>query len=284
VTIAQERNYYDQIVDAGTPAEKARSLTPELASLEDRLFAESEKVVTAGAKVIFWSEVNAVLLPEHKDDFLRRARAFAQAHQVYLAPAYLVLRYGETTGDNQVTMIQPDGNVAYTYTKTKSWYATDSDGILRFVDTPFGRISTAICFDMDFPELIRQAARQNVDIMLVPAFDSYGIRTYHTEVGLMRAVEYGFSVVRQVNEGISMAADYQGRVLAYQDFYRTSDRVMIADVPIRGTHTLYGRLGDWLAYLCCAMAIAAIVATAVWKVAGPIRSPRHEDSPTGSGG
>ena len=65
----------------------------------------------------------------------------------------------------------------------------------------------------------------------MPALDSMGIRPYHTEVGLLRAVENGFSVVRQTSEGASMAADYQGNVLAYQDFFRTTDRLMVADVP-----------------------------------------------------
>lgn len=80
-------------------------------------------------------------------------------------------------------MITPAGEVAYTCEKTKSWYPTNSDGILRYVDTPYGRLSTAICFDMDFPAFIRQAARAGVDIMLVPAFDWKPIKPFHTPAG-----------------------------------------------------------------------------------------------------
>jgi apolipoprotein N-acyltransferase len=260
VTVAHPRNYWDSVVDRGTPRELAQGLAPELATLEDRLFAESERAAEAGAQIIFWSEGNAVMLPGHRDAFLQRAKSFARQHGVYLVPSYLVFQYGAATGDNGLVMIGPDGEIAYRYSKTMSWYATDSDGILRSVQTPFGRISTAICFDMDFPAFIRQAAGQGVDIMLVPAFDTFGTRPYHTEVGVMRGVDYGFAVVRQVNEGMSMAVDNRGSVLAQQDFYATDHWVMLADVPVRRTTTLYGRLGDWFAWLCSLVAMVGLVA------------------------
>jgi len=277
VTIAHARNYWDEIGDFGTPPDAARALAPELDALEDDLFAASGRAAAAGAQIIFWSEGNAVVLPEHRDAFVDRARAFAQEHGIYLVPAYLVFAYGQTSGDNGLLMITPAGDVAYTYTKTKSWYATDSDGILRTVDTPFGRVSTAICFDMDFPGFIRQAAQQGVDIMLVPGFDTAGTRPYHSEVSLMRAVDYGFSVVRQVNEGASMATDYLGNVVAYQDFFAAQDRVLLADVPVRGTQTLYGMLGDYFPWVC----VAAGMGLMTYAAMGASVAGRHAPAPGG---
>ena len=250
ITIAHQRNYVDEVVDLGTPTEAVNRLAPELSSLEDALFAESEKAAAAGARVIFWSEGAAVLSSDHRDSFTRRASAFAKRHGVYLVPAYQVLLDGQTTMDNGLLMISPDGEIAYRYTKTQSWYATASDGVLHSIETPFGRLATAICFDMDFPAFIRQVTGQGVDIMLVPAFDTLGTRPYHTEVGLMRSVELGFSVVRQTNEGTSMAVDYQGNLLATQDFFTTAQRTMVADVPTQGVATIYGVLGDFVPWLC----------------------------------
>ena len=31
-----------------------------------------------------------------------------------------------------------------------------------------------------------------------------------------------------------MAVDYLGRVIAYQDFFTTTNRIMVVDVPIKG--------------------------------------------------
>ncbi len=255
ITVEHPRDYWGEIIDLGTPREVAHRYEQEIEALEEELFAQSELAAAGGAKVIFWSEGNGVLYEEDEAEFIRRAQAFARNHQVYFAPAVLVLHYGETSSDNKLLMITPGGEVAYSYTKTISWYATDSDGLIDVVDTPYGRIAATICFDMDFPAFIRQAARQEVDLMIVPAFDSEGIRPYHTYVGLFRGIEGGFSVVRQVNAGTSVAVDYQGNVLAYQDHFRTADRVMYADVPIQGVRTIYSVLGDWFAYLAAAGAV-----------------------------
>ncbi|MBN1955979.1 MAG: carbon-nitrogen hydrolase family protein, partial [Anaerolineae bacterium] len=234
VTVPHPRDYWSEIVDLGTPRGVAHQFEAEVTSLNDQLFAASEQVVAGGAQIVFWSEGNGVVYEEDEAAFLQRAQAFAREHQVYFAPALLVLHYGQSSTDNKLVMITPQGEVAFTYVKTISWYPTDSDGIIRCVDTPYGRIAAAICFDLDFPSLLRQAAQQEVDLVIVPGFDSAGIKHYHTQVGLFRAVEGGFSVVRQVNTGTSMAVDYQGNVLAYQDHFRTTDRTMLADVPTQG--------------------------------------------------
>ena len=258
VTIAHARNYWDEIIDRGTPPELARSFLPEFQALEEQLFAASEKAARSGAKVIFWSEADAFILPEQKDAFLQRARAFARQQGVYFMPAYEILRYGDTSGYNGLAMITPQGEIAYEYEKTMSWYATNSDGVLHSVGTPYGRIGALICFDLDFPALARQAAQQGVDILLVPAFDTYATRVYHTEVGLLRAVEDGFAVARMVNEGTSMAADARGQVLAVQDFFTTAERIMFADLPTRGVSTPYGLLGDWFAWLSILLVFGAV--------------------------
>jgi apolipoprotein N-acyltransferase len=71
-------------------------------------------------------------------------------------------------------------------------------------------------------------------------------------------VENGFSMVRQTSNGESMAADFGGRVLARQDYFRTADRLMLADVPTRRAWTLYGVLGDWFAWAGSALALILV--------------------------
>lgn len=261
VIVPQQRDYYAEIIDLGTPAEVAHGFAPELADLQEDLFTQSERAADSGAEIIFWSEGNSLLYPEDEAAFIERARTFAQQRSVYFVPAYVAFRYDEATADNKLLMITPTGELAYEYTKTKSWYPTDSDGIIHAIDTEFGTLSAVICFDMDFPAFMRQAARQNVDIMLVPSFDWEPIKPYHTQVGLLRGIENGFSVVRHVNEGTSIAIDYQGNVLAYQDYFDTADHLLLVDMPIEGTSTLYGLLGDWLVYasgLFVAGAVASV--------------------------
>jgi len=259
VTVVQPTDYWAEIIDKGTPVDIAHQYDAEFESLEESLFTKSEQVVQIGAQIVFWSEANVVLHPDEEAVFLERAQTFAREHNIYFAPAMLVFKYDEMYADNKLVMITPNGDIAYNYEKTMSWYETNSDGILHVLDTPYGRISMAICFDMDFPHFIRQAARQDVDIMLVPAFDWEPIKTFHTQVGLFRGIENGFSIIRQVNKGTSMAIDYLGRVIAYQDFFTTPNRTMVVDVPIEGVETVYGALGDWVAYITVLFTVGTIV-------------------------
>ncbi len=258
VTIAHPRDYWNWI-DQSTPRALVDSYAAELSGMQEQLMAQSERAVAAGAKIVFWSEGNVVLTEDNEQAFMTRAAQFAQRHGVYFAPAMVVLRYGQTISDNKIVMFAPDGTRAFTYVKTMSWYPTGSDGVLKTVDTPYGRIGAAICFDMDFPSFIHRLGALRADIVLVPAFDSERIRPYHTEVGLMRGLENGFSVVRQTNDGTSMAVDGSGRVLARQEFFETGDRLMLSDVPTRRVPSLYAIIGESFAWAGMALALALIL-------------------------
>jgi apolipoprotein N-acyltransferase len=258
VTMPHARDYWTWI-DQGTPRALVDGFAPELSALDDSLFQESSRAVAAGAKIVFWSEGDGVLTEDGEKAFMQRASDFARTNGVYFAPAVLVLRYGQGISDNKIVMFRPDGSLAYTYVKAMSWYPTGSDGVLKVVDTPYGRIGAAICFDMDFPGFIHRLGTMKADIVLVPAFDKERIRPYHTEVGLLRGIENGFSVVRQTNEGTSMAIDGSGRVLARQEFFETKDRLMLADVPTRRVPTLYATLGEWCAYASMLLGLGLVV-------------------------
>ena len=57
-------------------------------------------------------------------------------------------------------------------------------------------------------------------------------------------------MVRQTSNGLSVATDYQGRVLSRMDHFTTEDHVMVSQVPTKGVTTFYSRFGDLFAWLC----------------------------------
>lgn len=258
ITVEHKSDYWD-IVDMKTPQEEAGKYAEEIGNLNDELFEKSEKAAKFGAKIIFWSEANGVIYAEDRENFMIRSQDFAKENQVYFAPTMLVLKYDTFYAENKIIMINPNGEIEFEYEKTISWYPTKSDGIIKTVETPFGKIGSVICFDADFPRFVRQAAQKNVDILIIPKFDTQFISPGHTYAGLFRGIEYGFSMICQVNEGISMAEDYRGNILAYQDFFTTKERIMIADLPIKGRKTIYAIFGDWFVYLCVLFLILIMV-------------------------
>lgn len=256
ITEPHDMDYWS-ITDAGTPKEEADQYKANMKRIQDNLFESSRRAADFGAKIIFWSEGNLPIYEDDYPDFLERAKAFAKDNNVYFMPGVVEFLYGRAKNNNLAVMINPDGEVEYRYEKSISWYPTDSDGVIPVIQTPYGRISTAICFDMDYPFQILQA--RDADIMLVPAFDTQKIDDYHTRVAFLRGVENGFSTVRQSNQGASISADYLGNTLTYQNYFSTEDRIMLSDVPTQGVNTFYGFTGEIFLWLILAGFIVLII-------------------------
>lgn len=241
ITVEHKKDYWS-ITDSKTPRNESDKYKDEMYKAQEELFSLSKKAADYGAKIIFWSEGNCPIYEDDYPAFLERAKAFAKENKVYFMPSSVVFLYGRDKNDNLAVMINPNGETEYRYEKTISWYPTDSDGKIPVISTPYGKISTAICFDMDYPRLISQA--HSADIMLVPGFDTKKISDYHTRVSFLRGVENGFSVIRQANKGASISADYMGNTLSYQKFFNTDNRIMITDTPTKGKWTFYSFTGE----------------------------------------
>ena len=124
------------------------------------------------------------------------------------------------------------------------------DGKVPTVESPYGRLANVICFDADFPATMRQAGQAGADLLLVPSDDWQAIDPSHTQVATFRAIENGFSEVRQASKGLSMTVDYEGRVLSASNYFSTDHQVMVAYVPMHGVRTIYATIGDLFAWLC----------------------------------
>jgi len=180
--------------------------------IEKLLFASSQEAVNLGAKVVFWAEWNLIINESDLERFQNNAAQFAVTNAIYFFPS-IAIDLEEQHDENLVYFFNPDGKLVYEYYKTKSWLPTRSDGIIKNIHTPYGTLSSVICFDMDFPAFINQVRKKNIDIMLIPANDWKPIAPFHSQVGAIRGIEHGFSVVRQTYEGLSFASDFTGRVL-----------------------------------------------------------------------
>jgi apolipoprotein N-acyltransferase len=233
--------------------------------VQDELFAASERLIPSGIKILAWGSGNAVVFAEDEAALIRRLQDFARAHQVYFFPSLLVL--GDYSGPdrNRVLAIQPDGQIVYTHFKGRNPNAGFYEGnTIETIDTPYGRIASPICFEMEFHRFIRQVGEKGVDILIVPGDEpSKDNAIVHTELSMLRCIENGCSMLRTTLEGLTMGMDYQGRVLSQMNYYVTlENRTLITELPITGVRTLYARWGDWFAY-ACAILLTALFALAI---------------------
>lgn len=224
----------------------------------------------SGAKIVFGIETVIRLPYDKEEDFVNRAKAVASTNDIYLGLPMEVLQEGspEVLSMNKIVWISPDGNILTSYHKGKPTPGEGDygDGILKHFDTPYGRICSAICFDMDFPAYINQISSQEIDIMLVPGMDWREITPYHTYVASFRAIEHGFNLVRAATKGMSASFNYKGELISSHNYYTNDDLIMYSDIPMAGQKTLYSLLGDYFAWLCVLFFIASTVvfARALW--------------------
>lgn len=243
---------YDDAPDSIKTAEyeKYRALSFRV---QDSLFAISKRLMPSGIKILSWASGNAVVFTEDEPRLIQRMQQFARTHRVYFFPGLLVLGNHMHPDDNHVLAILPDGTIAYDHYKGRNPGRGFYEGnTIETIETPYGKIASPICFEMEFHRFIRQAGKEGVDIMIVPGDEpARGAADMHTEYSMLRAVENGFSMLRTTLEGLTMGADYQGRVLSQMSFYQTlHERTLITEMPVKGVRTFYAMTGDWFAWGC----------------------------------
>lgn len=104
---------------------------------------------------------------------LAAARAVARRHGVFLLPGTLPF---EDAGEirNRAPLIAPDGRVAFQDKHVMTRFEAEQWGVSPGVApgvfaTPWGRIGIAVCFDCEFPGLVRAQVEAGVWLVLAPS-------------------------------------------------------------------------------------------------------------------
>jgi apolipoprotein N-acyltransferase len=268
------------------PSDKTKFRAWSAATNQD-LMARSEQEMQAGARIVFWGEINAQVLKSDEAAFVARGGDLAEKHHAYLGMALAVLNQGKTPAvENKFVLIRPDGTIAWEYNKARPVPGPDAsqqirgDGRLRALETPYGRLSSIICFDADYPQLLAQAGALKVDMILDPSNDWRAIDPWHTQMASFRAIEQGTNLIRQTSNGLSAAFDYQGRRLAAADYFQTLDFAMVSQVPTRGVRTIYSLLGDWFAWMCILGLFVMVIFSLSKSGYRPLRNPKTSSTGT----
>lgn len=237
-------------------------------------YLEQTAVAAAdGAKIVLWPEGAGIGLEEDVDTLMTQGKALAQEHGLYLAiPTFTMHPDSDAQAINQLQIIDPQGEIVLTHIKYGGNFIEGTvagNGILQTVETPYGTLSGVICWDTDFPNIIRQAGEQGVDILLSPSKDWAGINPLHAEMAAFRAVENGLTVVRQSDSGLSLIADAYGQTIAMDE---GEINMMTAAVATEGVNTLYPYLGDSLGWL----SLAGLILMIGWSF---FRQPESDSAP-----
>lgn len=118
-------------------------------------------------------------------------------------------------------------------------------------------VSVAICYEVVFPHLVRDAVRRGSQLLVTLTNDAwYGTSSapfQHFEQARLRAIEQGRYLVRAANTGISGIVDPYGRVVVRSPLFEP--RTLVGQVRLLEGLTVYGTIGDSFAWACAAVTL-----------------------------
>lgn len=267
----------------------------EVADLINRRYLDlTRQALDSGARFIMWPESSTPYLFEHdviRGGVIRRMASESQvtmligSDQVEPVKATSETEKPQQLYYNAAFLVKPDGQVGAVYRKMHlvpfgeyvplksllffvgpiveavSAFSPGTDPVLLPVD---GHLtSTAICYEVIFPSLIRRFVSDGSELLTTITNDAWYGRSsaayQHWEQAAMRSIEQGRYLARAANTGISGFVDPYGRVIQKTDLFHPA--VLVGDLRFIKTRTIYGRTGDVIAWLSLVITAAALIAT-----------------------
>ena len=246
--------------------------------------AMTRDVVKRGAQYVIWPESSTPFMFEGDAAGQSQMRELARevnvpilfgSDQLVREPtprlynaAFLLANDGRTTGVYRKIHLVPFGE----FIPLKRWLYFVSPLVESLVDfapgeqmvmLPVGThlTSTAICYEVVYPALIREAVDNGSELLTTITNDAwYGQSSapyQHFALASMRAIEEGRYLARAANTGISGVVDPYGRAVERSGIFQQVG--MVAEVRFLKTRTVYSAVGDVIAYVSIALTAAALI-------------------------
>jgi apolipoprotein N-acyltransferase len=248
--------------------------------------------------LIVWPEVPAPFSMQDPAFAQRAVRIARESGVDFLVGVVDWKRNGQRQWDasNSVTLLDTSGRRIYTYDKIhlvpfgeyvplRQWIkfagrltadiADFTPGTQYHVgQLPDGRFSTFICYEAIFPDEIRRFAKGGADLLINVSNDGWFGRSAAPEQHLMmsrvRAIESRRWMLRDTNNGYTVAVDPYGRIVASLP---TDIRGQLdAPYDFRTDLTPYVRFGDWFSWLCLFVSIFLIVSIFIKRENGKMKT------------
>jgi len=262
---------------------------PEILSRDLSLTREA---LSKGASLVVWPESG--LSPytiEDYPDVSRAIREMAQQAHVSILIGSDHYEWREVGGKRSVDksfnaafMMQADGRIGGVYRKMhlvpwgeyvplKDWLTFvgplvqaigrgfDAGDTMTLLPLGDHHVSTAICYEIIYPDLVRRFVLEGSELLTTITNDSWFGSTsapyQHFEQASMRAIEEGRYLVRSANTGVSGIVDPYGHVLARTDIFHPA--VVVGEVRLLKVRTIYSRIGDVFAYASTVLTAALLL-------------------------
>lgn len=187
-------------------------------------------------------------LAKQSSRFVESMKVLAKKSKMYIVAGTIPV-FDEKTGQliNRCHFFDPEGDVGVqdklhmTRFEKEDWIVSPGKRFKVF-DTNFGKVAIAICYDVEFPELARTAARAGATVLIVPSCtdDRQGyLRVRYCAQA--RAIENQMYVIHSSTVGSlpmvpAVSLNYgQASILTPSDFAFSRDGVLAEGIPNQET-------------------------------------------------
>lgn len=240
--------------------------------------AMTRDVVKRGAEYVIWPESATPFMFERDPVGQEILRSLARELQVpILFGSDQEVAQPEPALYNAAFLVAPNGQTAAVYRKIHlvPWGEfipmkrllffvsplvdsfTDFSPGTSMVMLPVGShlTSTAICYEVVYPSLVRQAVQAGSELLTTITNDAwYGYSSapyQHFALASMRAIEQGRYLARAANTGISGVVDPYGRIVRRSSIFEQV--ALVEQARFLTVRTVYSRIGDVIAYIAIAV-------------------------------
>lgn len=134
------------------------------------------------------------------------------------------------------------------------------------LDAGGSQLGTFICYESVFPDEVRQFAHNGAQVFVNISNDGWygdsGAYAQHLNQTRMRAIENDRWVLSAADTGVTAAIDPWGRVATRLP--RKERAALVAPYALVSGTTFYTRHGDWFAYACAIISVAALLTRLPW--------------------
>jgi hypothetical protein len=209
--------------------------SPDYADVEGTLKRYEPHLMAAAAtaaRVLVMPEVAVRVDERSRQAWIDGVCRWAQTLDVSIVAPF----YDEARRCNELVIAGPEGKVLTRYEKQHpapveaKRHERMSPGVVELDGPVRAALSTVICVDLDYSDLIRPVARTG-GILAAPSNDWPVFEALHHRTAVWAAVMSGVSLIRATGHGTSAAYDFSGHVLRQQSSLN-GPVVLVADLPV----------------------------------------------------
>lgn len=235
------------------------------------------------ADVVLWPEAAIPMMYHQAEPLLRDLEARAQQQQTHFISGIPYRDPSNNAVHNSIVNLSEQRQLYFKRQLVPFGEFMPLESLLRglidFFDLPMSSFSAGpsdqgylkigdykaaalICYEAVYLNLVKATDRLPPDILLTISNDTWFGSSFgplqHLQMARMRALEWGRSMLRGTNNGVSALIGPDGRLLQQTEQFR--QQVLRGSVPIRQGETPYAQFGTWpILLLCLALSVLTVL-------------------------